>query len=237
MAETSISVYGGMFDSTEVTETVGGFPRGNKAVDSEFFAKMISCFYKDGVLGEDSFAVSAGDGLSVRVSPGIAWARGYMAWMKNEEVLSLAPGSVYKIMLRLNLAAGEFSLVLSDNAGYTPQNGENFRDLVFASVSVPESAVSIEAQYITDLRAERDYCGIVTSTVDALNTVDTAQNAYSLGGNAASAYLKKSGGTMTGALTASSDSTGACIVRNIGYGTSLPDTLGDGELFVLLSTD
>lgn len=33
MAEITLPVYGGMFDSTEVVETVGGFPRGDKAVD------------------------------------------------------------------------------------------------------------------------------------------------------------------------------------------------------------
>ncbi len=42
MAIISAPVYGGMFDSTSVEETVGGFPRGNKAVDSAFFAKLIS---------------------------------------------------------------------------------------------------------------------------------------------------------------------------------------------------
>ena len=41
---------GGMFDSTSVVETVDGFPRGDKAVDAAFFARMLRCFYRDGVL-------------------------------------------------------------------------------------------------------------------------------------------------------------------------------------------
>jgi len=49
MAEIIIPVNGGMFDSTRIIETVEGFPRGDKAVNAEFFAKMISCFYKDGM--------------------------------------------------------------------------------------------------------------------------------------------------------------------------------------------
>ena len=33
MADISTAIYGGMFDSTSVVETINGFPRGDKAVD------------------------------------------------------------------------------------------------------------------------------------------------------------------------------------------------------------
>ncbi len=234
MAETLISVYGGMFDSTEVVETVGGFPRGNKAVDSEFFAKMLACFWADGIFGEDSYRVTAGEGLSVNVAPGIAWARGYMAWQKEAVNLPLSAGVSYTVVLRLNTAAGEFALVLSDSADYIPQKTDSLRELVFASISVPDGAASVSEADITDRRLDSAVCGVVTSTVDALGSVENAQNAGSLGGFPADAYLKKEGGTMTGALTASADGTGSCVVRNIGYGEELPDSLGEGELFVLI---
>ena len=52
---------------------------------------------------------------------------------------------------------------------------------------------------------------------------------------AADAYLKRSGGVLTGSLTAAKDSTGKMTVRNIVYGTALPDTLGEGDLFILLA--
>ncbi len=223
-----------MFDSTEVVETVGGFPRGNKAVDSEFFAKMIACFWADGIFGEDSYRVSAGDGLSVKVAPGIAWVRGYMAWQKEEVSLPLSAGASYTVALRLNAAAGEFSLVLNDDANYIPQNTDGIRELVFANVMVPAGATAVSEDDITDRRLDSSVCGVVTSTVDALGSVENAQNAGSLGGSPASAYLKKEGGTMTGALAAAADGTGACVVRNIGYGEVLPDSLGEGELFVLI---
>ncbi len=236
MAETLISVYGGMFDSTEVVETVDGFPRGNKAVDSEFFARMITCFWSDGVLGSDSFKVSAGDGLSLSVASGIAWAKGYMAWQKTNLSVTVAAGMSYTVALRLDCAVGEFSLVLSDAADFTPQNTENVRELVLATVSIPTGALSVTSEHITDKRGDTSLCGIVTSTIDALGAVENAQNANNLGGEPADAYLKKSGGTMTGVLKATADSSGTAAVRNIGYGTSLPATLGEGELFVLIST-
>lgn len=236
MAETSIAVYGGMFDSTEVTETVGGFPKGNKAVDSEFFAKMISCFYKDGVLGDDSFAVTPGEGLKITVAPGVAWAKGRMAWLKSAVSFNVSSGKSYSVMLRLNLAAGEFNIILSDSVSYVPQNDSNYRDLVFATVNVPSGASSVSISNITDRRSDVSYCGVVTSALDVFSSVENAQNASSLGGVAASEYVKKSGGTMTGTLTAKNDATGACVVRNIGYGTSLPSSLENGELFILIES-
>ena len=40
---------------------------------------------------------------------------------------------------------------------------------------------------------------------------------------------------MTGTLRAASDTTGASMVRNISYGTTVPTTLADGELFIQLA--
>ena len=65
---------GGMFDSTSVVETVDGFPRGDKAVDAAFFARMLRCFYRGGLA-----VVPAGGGIAVQVRPGVAWIGGRMA--------------------------------------------------------------------------------------------------------------------------------------------------------------
>lgn len=224
-----------MFDSTEVVETVGGFPRGNKAVDSEFFAKMISCFFSDGVLS-DSFRVSAAGGMQITVDPGIAWIKGYMAWQKKGETLTLSPGLNYTVALRLNRSAGEFSLVLADGT-YERELGDEVYDLVLATVGTPSAATSVREADIRDTRGERELCGIVTSTVDALRAVETAENANNLGGSPAADFVKKSGGEMTGELRAASESAGKCVVRNIGYGTTLPESLADGELFVLIAEE
>ena len=234
MAIITQPVYGGPFDSTEVVEEIGGFPRGDKAVDAAFFAKMISCFWADGVLGPSSFAVVPGTGLTVTVSPGVAWIRGYMAWQKTPLSLTLAAGKTWSVRLRLNEAVGEFSLVAADD-GSAPLDTAQAKDLVLAEITAAQGASSIDAAAINDTRADRNKCGIVTSTVDALSAVETASNAHMLGGYASSAYLRRSGGTMTGALLASADVTGAAVVRNIAYGTAIPASLRNGELFVLLA--
>ena len=229
MADISTAIYGGMFDSTSVVETVNGFPRGDKAVDSAFFAKMIESFYHDGVL-TDSFDIQPAGGMNITIEPGIGWIRGYMAWQKEPLTLTLTPGT-WNILLRLNLAAGEFTVTASENA---PVNTEVIRDLVLGEAVIPSNASAVTSAMIADTRGVREKCGYVTSTVDALARVENAGNADMLGGTSADGYLKRSGGVMTGALTASPDSTGKMTVRNIGYGTALPDTLADGDLFILL---
>ena len=234
MADITTAVYGGMFDSTSVEETVNGFPRGNKAVDAAFFAKMISCFYKNGIFGADSFAVTPDAGLAVKIGAGIAWIRGYMAWQKEDSLLTLETGKTYAIVLRLNTAAGEFSIAATEDLDSVPQNGEMLCDLVLAYAAVPSGTVAITTDMINDTRTDSSLCGLVTRTVDALGFVAGAENANMLDGHPANEFLLKSGGTMTGNLKAAAESLGAQVVRNIGYGSSVPTTLAEGELFILV---
>ena len=240
MAEIVLPVYGGMFDSTTVVETVNGFPRGDKAVDSSFFAKMISSFYSDGILSggdyaHDGFHITPAGGLTVTVAPGIAWIRGYMAWMQEPQTLTLSAGHHYTVVLRLNTASGEFTLVAAEDDTAVPMNTDLIRDLVLAEITIPGGYSSIAEGMITDTRADLGKCGFVTCSVDALQTVPFAENAGSLGGIRENMLLRKSGGTMTGLLTAVTETTGISTVRNIAYGSTLPDILEDGEIFILLA--
>ncbi len=240
MADIILPVFGGMFDSTTVVDTVNGFPRGDKAVDSSFFAKMISSFYSDGILaagdyGQDGFRVTPVGGLTVSVSPGVAWIRGYMAWMQEAQNLVLSAGHDYTIVLRLNTASGEFTIVAAEDAASLPMNTELIRDLVLAEVAVQSSYTALDDGMIRDTRSDITKCGFVTCTVDALQTVPFAENAGSVGGVPESTFLRKTGGTMTGKLVAAEETTGVSAVRNISYGTVLPDVIGEGDIFILLS--
>ena len=114
-------------------------------------------------------------------------------------------------------------------------NTELIRDLVLAEIRIPANQTAITAGMITDTRADIEQCGFVTCTVDALQTVPFAEDAGSLGGVRENEFLRKSGGTMTGQLTAAREVTGISAVRNIAYGTTLPDILEEGEIFLLLT--
>ncbi len=167
-----------------------------------------------------------------KAKAGGAWIRGYMAWQKEDTSLTLTPGAEYSIVLRLNAAAGEFTLCATTEA---PKATDSVKDLVLAEVSIPVGAASVTAAMISDTRGDGNKCGIVTSAVDALSACALAENANMLGGVAASGYLKRSGGVMSGRLTAAAERTGASAVRNISYGTEMPMTLKDGEIFILLA--
>ena len=234
MADITNPLYGGMFDSTEVVETPGGFPRGNKAVSSDFFAKMISSFYKDGVLHDGGFAVTPAGGMSIDISSGIAWAGGYMAWLQEDLTLTLDTGSNYALLIRLNKAVGSFSLIATELSPSLPTRTANITDLIIAEIRIPSGQSTITSAMITDTRADRNKCGYVTNAVDALGEALHSEDSDRLGNIPASGYVKASGAVMTGALHAAADSTGASMVRNISYGTVVPAHLADGEIFIQL---
>ena len=153
---------GGPFDSTSVVETVQGFPKGNRAVDAAFIASLISCFVTDGVLGTGDFAVSAGDGLSVSVAAGCAWARGYMARLDTPATFELTPGCTFVLCVRFNISGGEATLSAFKNDSSLPVRSSGTFDLVLARVEVPTGASAITAAMITDLRSGSS-CGYVAS--------------------------------------------------------------------------
>ena len=235
MADITSQINGGMFDSTEITETPGGFPRGNKAVSSDFFAKMISSFYADGVLSGDGFSVTPAGGMDVTVHGGIAWARGYMAFMDDDRDVTLSAGKSYAVLVRLNTALGEFSLVVTESVSSLPTRTESVCDLVVAEIIVPSGTLSVTDAMITDTRAATDKCGFVRNAIDALGEALHAGNADRLGGEEADAYLKRSGGRMTGVIFAASAQNPTPSVRNISYGTQVPATLPNGDVFILVN--
>ena len=225
------TIEGGMFDSTSVVETVDGFPRGDKAVDAAFFARMLACFYRDGVLRPDtgSLAVVPGTvGVSVTVQPGIAWIGGRMAYLDEAASFTLAAGKTYAVTLRLDLDLRAFFLVAEEEDGTA---------LLLARVQVSAGETAVTAAMITDKRMDEAVCGAVDSLMAGLQSVAYAANSGAVGGLTAEGLVPRSGCTMTGVLRCGNESAGASAVRNIRYGTTLPADLADGEIFLLLADE
>ena len=236
---TTIQIDGGMFDSTAIVETVDGFPRGDKAVDAAFFAQMMRCFYKDGIIrtAEGAFAVTPGEGLALAVSPGCGWIFGHMAWLKETVRLPVLSGHTYSICLRLHRTDGYFTVeAVEDTAELPLRNGTEW-DLLLANVTVPADSSVVTAAMITDTREDESVCGSVSSAADVLGNVAYALNSGAVGGMTAEELLPRSGGVMTGRLQAANDNTGASAVRNIRYGYTLPDSLAEGEIFLLIAEE
>ena len=159
-------ISGGIFNSTNVTGTVYGFPKGDKAVDAAFFAKMLSCIVSDGIVrgeGEELKVYPGGD-LSVAVTPGIAWGNGYMAILEEDVYFGLENGHEYTVFLRFNSTGGTAKLmVFEDNHGTIPMRSASLCDLVLAKVTVDDDTVDITESMIDDVRDDRTQCGYITS--------------------------------------------------------------------------
>ena len=236
--QTTIDVLGGMFDSTTVVETVDGFPRGDKAVDAAFFARMMQCFYSDGVVrpGNGFLQVVPGNGMQIRIMPGCGWIDGHMGWVMEPAGAYVEAGHNYLVTLRLHRTEGAFTLnVLEDQSSIV--RNDTIWELLLATIAVPSNAVSVTQSMITDKRMDGTVCGAVHSPVAALDAVGYAADAGTVGGIPGDNLVPKSGCRMTGNLYAHNDTTGAPAVRNIRYGTVLPDALTEGEIFILLAEE
>jgi len=236
--QTTINVPGGMFDSTKIVETIDGFPRGDKAVDAAFFARMMQCFYSDGVVrpGDGYLQVVPGDGMRVQVTPGCGWIDGRMGWVMEPAEAYVEAGHRYLVTLRLHRTEEAFTLqFLEDQNAIT--RSDTIWELLLATIAVPADAVSVTQSMITDKRMDGTVCGAVNSPAAALDAVAYAADAGTVGGVAGDNLVPRSGCRMTGNLYAHNDTTGAPAVRNIRYGTVLPEALTDGEIFILLAEE
>ena len=171
----------GLFDSTEIVETIDGYPRGNRAETADFFAKYFSNFISNGVFANPStnFKVMAQSGLTVVVRPGVCFINGYMAWDTAEETHTFAAASEQQdwyFVQRMYLPDGTITKTwVQDNSGTTlPVRTATTYDLVLAMVRLPAGASNITDSMITDYRYDNSRCGIVHAAVDHIDTTELA---------------------------------------------------------------
>ena len=161
----------GLFDSTEIVQTVDGYPQGNKAETADFFAHALAGLSGNGIpsLPTDTFKVTANGSMTVNVSPGYCYINGYHAWDDEEASITVETSSSARslyISMRLNLINGEITLV-SDTEFI---RAESIFDLALARIDVPANTVAITSNMVTDLRGNSNYCGILQKITDTTAT-------------------------------------------------------------------
>ena len=171
----------GLFDSTEIVQSVNGYPQGNRAETADFFAQYFANFISNGVFANPStnFKVMAQSGLTVVVRPGSCFINGYMAFDTAEETHTLtASGEAqdWYFIQRMYLPDGTITKTwVLDNTGTTvPVRTPTTYDLVIAVVRIPAGASVITDSMITDYRYDNDKCGIVHAAVDHIDTTELA---------------------------------------------------------------
>ncbi len=153
----------GFFDST-TAELINGFYQGNKAKDASFLAKLFSNFIRSGYNPsiDDCFKVVPSSALTVSRAAGAAFLEGYFCYDSDEKTQVLTANHTHVCLMRLNTSDGTITETwLTDStlgADY-PKRAANFYDLVLATVVIPNGAVTITADMITDNRDDFDLCG------------------------------------------------------------------------------
>lgn len=158
----------GFFDSTEIIEVIGGYPRGDKAQDAEFFAEFFSDIIGNGVRPSPSstFQVLPQSGMQVQMRPGKCYIHGHMAWDKEVETLTVTAGTTVYVVFRFNAASEDITRLLSESV----QRSGSIYDLAVARITVPAGAVEVTDDMIEDLRSDPDYCGYVQKITDEAAT-------------------------------------------------------------------
>lgn len=159
----------GLFDSTEIVEDVGGYPRGNKAQDAAFFARLLEGIIGNGVLPNPTtnFQVLAQSGYTVQMRPGDIYINGHLGYDKEATTFliteDLRDAPIY-VSCRYDIAGQDMNWVVSN----TFERSETYYDLAVARIVVPDGAVEITDVMITDLRSDPAYCGYVQKITDTV---------------------------------------------------------------------
>jgi len=177
-----MSLKSGIFNSTELVTTESGLLRGNKAVDAEFFAKMISSLFSSGIVkneNSDGFAPSVTPGtMKIVTSPGACFLEGHFAYDNAKETrtfsvsqsdrcaarvmrLDTVDGSI-KVLWRDCIRYGDVLVSREDSAELPVREG-NIYDLVTCVVDIPAGATALTDDMLTDTRADAVLCGFMKS--------------------------------------------------------------------------
>lgn len=132
-----------------------------------------------------SLAVTAGENMTIIVSPGIAMVEGVKYWLTDNKVITLVSASqqqTYDIVVELNLVTQTCTTkaqLRTDGAGLADAltRTDSVYQLCIATVAVPGGATTINAAMITDQRLNTNLaadgnpiCGIVC----AVSQIDTS---------------------------------------------------------------
>lgn len=173
------------------------FPLDNTPYEAKEMGAYL-CTRTRGVFSaDDNLAVSPGtEGLSVIVSPGIAWFKWSEYWgtaAVQEKSLTLKLDAADGALERLDVVVGRLDKVgnLADisirkgafssaPAITDPVRDESADEIYLSSVRVRAGAVSITAEDITDMRLNEEYCGLMRDGVTGIPTAQLQEQAQEL---------------------------------------------------------
>ena len=173
------------------------FPLDNTRYEAKEMGAYL-CTRTRGVFSaDDNLAVSPGtEGLSVVVSPGIAWFKWSEYWgtaAVQEKSLTLKLDAADGALERIDVIVGRLDKVgnladISIRKGAPsssptitdPVRNSSADEIYLAAVRVRAGAVSITAEDITDMRLNEEYCGLMRDGVTGIPTAQLQEQAQEL---------------------------------------------------------
>jgi len=163
---------------------------GDRKYDASRFAEYFASFIGNGVFPNpsDGLQVIANDDMTITVKAGKCWINGYIMINDDDYILTLEPADgvldrIDRIVarydtedreIRLEVKQGTFA---SEPTAPALQRDADAYELGLADIYVSAGVTSISQSNITDLRLDTDVCGVVTGTIEQVNTT-TLFNQY-----------------------------------------------------------
>ncbi|WP_392486751.1 hypothetical protein ACER0A_002250 [Haloimpatiens sp. FM7315] len=151
---------------------------------AEDFARYFSTFIGNGVFlnpANQLQVIAADDNMTVTLKAGLAWINGYLYQNTDEYIFVLEPADgvlnrIDRIVLRLDFLNREIRAVVKKGQfASTPtaavlQRDADAYEIALADITINAGVIRITQADITDLRLNKNLCGIVHGTVDQADT-------------------------------------------------------------------
>lgn len=173
------------------------FPLDNTPCEAKDMGTYLATRTRGVFSSDGNLAVTPGEsGLSVSVSPGLAWLKWSDYWgtaALQEQALTLdldtADGALKRIdaiVCRLDKVNNRAEIVVKKGAPSSapivvpPVRDANYDELYIATVLIGAGVISISASAITDQRLNEEYCGLMRDGVTGIPTAQLQKQAQQL---------------------------------------------------------
>lgn len=172
------------FQSNYLGDDEQGNPQYDRAVGAEFFRDMWRLFFTDGIFANPStnFQVLIDQGLKLKVLPGTCFIKGVTGIeIENTPLIISNPSDVADrtdiVVIRVDFTQNR-SLTIEVKTGTTTlRRDADIWELQLARINVRRNTQSILQSDITDTRLNSSVCGVVTCTINQVDTT-TIFNQY-----------------------------------------------------------
>lgn len=156
---------------------------GDRKYNAAFFAEYFASFIGNGVFPNPSNGLQIVEGTAMQtiMKPGKGWINGYYINNDSDYVLQhdIADGvlkRIDRVVMRLNHQSRQIEIVIKKGTNASNplapilQRDADAYELALADVLINNGATQITQANITDLRLNKDLCGIVKGTIEEIDT-------------------------------------------------------------------